>query len=401
MGQFNSSAEFDWQIKSLNIRPGISYQSASYDDSPNLEDDERGYLNGRKELNTLAGSFRADYLAFGKLRLVAALRAEKYNNPDKLYGSWQFAGTFPIAENHRLSAIYSRANRSSFIINSHSNYTWNRAGRMPPRYIHFAGNKDYDLMTIDMIELGYRAKPSEKMIVEAELFASDSRNYGALMANSTTLNVGPEIFQYAENPIAMLVATEPYVDIVYQNMDLTARQIGATVSMDWIISSKLIAKMHATWQKTTLQNYWDYSRDEIIQRQMMSLADQIAPNAGQIMSGEITKLTTSEKPEDFTDDVEHKSTPSLWGMGHLIYKPIEKLELSSYGYYFSEQNFVNQYAKAKIDAKFILNAKATYTANKNVSVFLNARNILNNSSQEFAFMDKIGGLYLVGLRLSY
>ena len=399
--QFNASAEYDWQIKSLNLRPGLSFQSASYDDSPYLEGDESGYLNGRKELNTLAASIRADYLAFGKLRLVAALRAEKYNYPDKLYGSWQFAGTLPLGEKHRLRAVYSRANRSSFIINSHSNYTWDREGRMPPRYIHFSGNKDYDLMTVDMIELGYRVKPSDKMVLDAEVFASDSRNFGALLPNSTTLHVSPEIFQYASNPMMMLMATQPYVDIVYQNMKLNARQIGATLSMDWIITPKLITKMHATMQKTTLDDYWDYSRDQIIEMQMMSLAGQIEPNAMAIMTGQISELSTSAKPNDTRDGVEHKSTPSFWGMANVIYKPFDQLELSSYGYYTSKQTFVNQYDVANIKAKFILNAQATYKVNKYAEVFFNARNLLNNDSREFAFMDNIGAIYLGGVRFKY
>jgi iron complex outermembrane receptor protein len=401
MGQFNASAEFDWQIKALNLRPGVSFQRASYDDSPYLEGGESGYLNGKKELNTLAASLRADYLAFGKLRLVAALRVEKYNYPDKLYGSWQFAGTLPIGEKQRIRAVYSRANRSSFIINSHSNYTWNRIGRMPPRFIHFSGNEDYDLMTVDMIELGYRIKPANNIVIDAEIFGSDSRNYGALMANSTTLNLSPEIFHYADNPMAMLMATQPSVDIVYQNMGLNARQIGTTLSLDWVLSSKLIAKMHATWQKTTLQDYWDYTRDEIIEMQMMSLAQQIEPNAMEIITGQLTELSTSAKPSDFRDDVDHKSTPSLWGMINLIYRPAENIEFSSYGYYLSEQTFVNQYATETIDSKFILNAQATYKVNEFAKVFLNARNILDTNSNEFAFMDNTGAIYLVGLRFSY
>lgn len=401
MSQFNASAEFDWQLKSLNLRPGVSYQSAAYDDSPYLKNDESGYLNGKKDLNTIAASLRADYLAFGKLRLVAALRAEKYNYPDKLYSSWQFAGTLPLGERQRIRAVYSRANRSSFIINSHSNYTWDREGRMPPRFIHFAGNEDYDLMTIDMIELGYRVRPAKNIVVEAELFGSDSRNYGALMPTSTTLNLSPEIFQYADNPMMMLLATQPSVDIVYQNSGVDARQVGASVSLDWVLSSKLIAKMHATWQKTTLQDYSNTTRDEIIEMQMMSLAAQIEPNAMNIMTGQLTELSTSIKPTDLQDDVEHKSTPSLFGMVNLIYKPVEKVEFSSYAYYLSEQTFVNQYANETIDPKFILNAQATYKFNKNASVFLNARNLLNDNSNEFAFMDNIGGIYLVGLRFSY
>lgn len=88
-------------------------------------------------------------------------------------------------------------------------------------------------------------------------------------------------------------------------------------------------------------------------------------------------------------------------MVNVIYKPIDNLELSSYGYYTSKQTFVNQYDVVDIDAKFILNAQATYKVNKYAEVFLNARNLLDNDSREFAFMDNIGAIYLAGIRFNY
>jgi hypothetical protein len=45
--------------------------------------------------------------------------------------------------------------------------------------------------------------------------------------------------------------------------------------------------------------------------------------------------------------------------------------------------------------------KASYNVYKNSSIFINARNVFHSTGQEFGFADKIGGLYLAGINLSF
>ncbi|MGQ1946752.1 TonB-dependent receptor plug domain-containing protein [Geofilum sp. OHC36d9] len=418
MQQINASTEYNWQLKSLNLRPGISYQSAALDDTPYLSAGQKGYLNGKKELNTFSASLRAEYLFLGKLRLVSALRAEKYNLPDKIYPSWQIAGTMPLGENQILRAVYSRANRSSFLINSRSNYLWNRNERgLFPQYMHFDGNENYKLMKIDMIELGYRIKPSKTLMIDLEIFGSESRDYGALLPEYSKLSLAEGMDAdyataagYIQSILAGGTLPDAYVNIKYQNLPVDARQIGLTASIDWIISPKLVGKFHGTIQQTKLNDVMDHTISEITEAQLNDAYPSFEQLAGGILYGEIAvpleeQLANSAKSDfqftDYKDNVEHKTTPAFWGMAGLTYKPVTKFTISGYGYYYSEQTFNNQYETATIDPKLILNMQATYSPGRQFSVFINARNLLNDESGEFPFMDEIGDIYMAGLRFKY
>jgi iron complex outermembrane receptor protein len=382
VGQFNASAEYDLQLKSLNLRPGISYQSVYYDDSPYLdgEDFQNGYLNGKKELNTASISLRADYMAFGKLRLVAAFRADKYTNPDPWYASWQFATTYALAKNRTLRAVYSRANNSSLILNTHSDYRWDRSDLgLPPDELHFSGTPDINLMTVDMVEIGYRSRLWRSVLIDAEIFASESRDYINLVADHSSVD---------------LATGKSYVQITYKDSPLNARQIGGTINLDWIITEKLIAKAHATMQETTLQDYFDYAKNEVIAMQL----GRLQQGQGEVIDG---KLVSDYSPTDLKDDVEHKATPGLYGMIGMIYRPTEKFEISANGYYTGEQTFINQNTTVIIDAKTVFSGQISYRPIENIEVFVHGHNLFNNTSTEFAFMDPVGALYLGGLRFNF
>ncbi len=407
IGQFNASMEYDLQLKSLNIRPGVSFQSVQYDDTPYLDDSSTssGYLNGKKELNTTSVSLRADYMAFGKLRLIAALRAEKYTDPDPVYPSWQFATTYPITENRILRAVYSRANNSSLLLNTHSDYSWNRSELgIPPTTLHFKGTPDINLMTVDMIEIGFRSRLFKSLLVDAEIFGAKSRDFISLDADSASLT-----------PTSPTTA-ETYTKIAFRDTPLEATQIGASVNIDWIISEQLIFRGHANLQQTMLDNYSPYSKLEGMAMQLELLRDR----AQRIGAGEInpsdekamspvemkngsfyTNFSPSDNENDFEHDFEHKATPRFWGMAGLVYRPTDKWEFSSNGYYTGKQTFINQNATFNIDSKLIVNAKASYKPVDNIEIFLHGHNILNNNSVEFAFMDPVGTLYTGGIRFNF
>ncbi len=414
--QFNAIAEYDIKLDNLVIRPGLNYQSISYDDSPYILSMGRGYLNGKKNIDIAAGSVRFDYKPFEQLRLIAALRTEKYNYPDEFYTSWQFVGSYKINDNHLFRLAYSRANQSSFLVNAHSNYTWRLINRSFPRIMQFNGNKEYDLMTTDMIEIGYRVRPAKSVLIDLEAFYNQSENFGALMPSSTSLAVF--------NPLNVLNGLEApdvngLVNMQYSNLDLTASQIGASVSIDWVLNEKLIANAHLTVQKTTLDNYLPASRDEIIGNQALALMSD--PNLESSIQTELYMLglgiangsidptaidyviasTSNAIPDVFKSDYKHKSTPDYFGGFSLTYKPIEKIEIVPQGYFYGEQSFENQYGTIKIDSKFLLNAKVAYKVNNNLKLFVNGRNILNSKSVEFAYMDEAPMLVLGGVSYKF
>ena len=54
-----------------------------------------------------------------------------------------------------------------------------------------------------------------------------------------------------------------------------------------------------------------------------------------------------------------------------------------------------------VDPKFIVSLKVSYKFYKNNAIFFNARNLFNDQSREFAFVDKTKGLYMLGLSLNF
>lgn len=401
MGQFNTSAEYNINLSSLLIRPGISYQRVFYDDSPHLEEGRISYLNGKKTLNTLGFSLRLDYTLFEKLRLISALRTEKFDNPDDWYTSWQFAGVLPINDNNTVRAVYSRANRSSFIVNAHSNFTWNREGRTPPSLVFFDGNPNAKLLSMDMFELGYRMRPNKRILIDTELFLSKSKDFGALTSQKSGIYNIPQILGGA--------TPETRVYISYLNLPFKVQQLGASVNMDWILSEKLVIRMHGTLQKTTLDDYYDLSRNDISRQQLGISAAALTQLVGGIMGGTIDPtnpnnlipITSDWQPTELKNNVKHKSTPDFWGTVGLTYRPTTKWSIAADGNYYTSQTLKNINGVYNIDSKFVLNSKIAYKTCSKAEIFMNARNLFNNKSTEFAFMDEIGGIYMVGMRFNF
>lgn len=409
--QFKAQTEYNWNLGKVNIRPGISYQSMSYDDSEHIAKVGNGYLNKKQTINIFAGSARFDYLPTEKLRFVAALRAEKYNNPDDIYASWQFVGTYKINDNNLIRAVYSRANQSSFLVNTYSNYTWEVVNMPYPRVMQFDGDPNHDLKTMDMVELGYRIRPAKKLLIDLEAFYNESEDFGALMPSYSDVNIYNALDVLGDHTgQTKPLAAPDSVNIKYTNLALKSKQFGLSVNVDWIISERLVANGHFTIQKTKLDNYLAYSRNELIaylvvdatQGALTDLGTKLAN--GEIIPEDVPAVVRGESsnwPTDTRNGYEHKSTPSYFGGFSLTYRPCKKIEILPQAYFYGQQEFENQYSTETVSSKFILNAKLSYKANENLRFFINGRNVLNNKTKEFAFMDKTGGLYLAGLNFKW
>jgi len=83
------------------------------------------------------------------------------------------------------------------------------------------------------------------------------------------------------------------------------------------------------------------------------------------------------------------------------YEMNNKVNLNLNGYYLDASTLTNKHASFNLSSKVILNLNASYKFWKDCSVFLNLRNLLQDNSQEFAFMDQIGSKYYMGLRLNF
>jgi iron complex outermembrane receptor protein len=319
VNNINISAEYNFVVGDLSIRPGIAYQRNYYDTyvpdyiNPGTDDYSWTYHDPGTytydfsnptphlssffiydaELTNIAPSLRLDY-KLNDLRLIAAIRSDKTNAPDQWNASWQFAANYSINDNHFVRVVYSRANSSAQLVNSHSNFCWTRTDLHNPYKIQFSGNKNAAIMYVDNIELGYRLKPTQALLIDAELFYSMSTDYGCLQAEKSMMTMheselwgvinefktqlgpgnSPELIAGAvRSKMASLMKSKSVIQ--YDAMPYNVRQGGIGINVDWIISPKLVAKVNANMQFTTIDNYYAYNQTQNISNQLNGVKQQI------------------------------------------------------------------------------------------------------------------------------
>ncbi len=474
----NISAEYDFNFDfGLSVRPGISYQNINTEDytpvwankqtykwkyedpgyryDSNDKDHLSGFFNYTCKMTTFAPSIRLDYKV-GDLRLIGAFREDKTNIPDKWTPSWQFAANYSINDNNFVRVVYGRANRGTNMVSSGANFEWTRTSLVYPSRLHFSANDDPSLVKIDNVELGYRTKPSNKLLIDAELFYSKSSGYGALMAYSASMNISPanknSLVAYLHSAGDALLAQvakgegdifnenmdkglilEPYASIRYNNLPYDVKQFGLSFNVDYIISSKLIAKLNANFQKTTIDNYYQYSQTADIQKMLgvsTASATEDFKNAvavlikSRLVDGKSLDESIESAFVDYhdaatdwlkfgaamneqTSSIEkenghaHKATPSFYGMLGLIYKPVQKLEVAAFANFVGKRTYQTKYGADELDNRCTANLKVGYKPMQNFELFVNAHNLFNTKDREFTCSDEIGGVYTVGVNFGF
>ncbi len=379
----NANLEYDINIGNLNIRPGYSYQLAKYNDLDFLRYEGQGFLNGIRDFNSNAFSLRADYKLLDDLRIIGALRGEKYNTHNNPYLTYQLIGVYDINEKNNIRLVFSKANRSPFLVDTYADYMWDRVGRPEPGYIYFKGQKNLDLLKMNMVEIGYRIKPANNIMVDLEGFYSIAKDFGALYPDSANLNG-------AQNGTG-----RTWVRMTYSNLDLKSKQLGLTATFSWVAKENLLIKFFGTYQHTRLENAIVFTQDETI---MYMLGIAATNGLGY----------STDFPSD-KENINNLATPAFYGGAIVNYSTLnQKLNINLNSYFYTRQEFNSKYTKKDLDTgeyipdivspKIILNAKVSYNIAKPLDVFINARNILGEK-KEFSYMDNIGTLILIGASL--
>ncbi|MCG8697939.1 MAG: TonB-dependent receptor [Bacteroidales bacterium] len=373
IGLLNANAEYDFNFGGFNLRPGISFQQAKYDDTPYISTTARGFLNSERDFESTAFSLRGDYTIADRIRLIAAGRGEKYSTNDKLYFSYQLIASYNLNDKHYFRVLRSRANRGPFLVDTYADYYWERDGRPTPGYIYFQGQKNMDLLTMTMNEFGYRVKPLKNIQADLEVFYTKSVNYGALY---------PDSVQF-DNSLG-----RHWVRMSFDNISMESEQIGVSANISWVAKQNLIVKLYGTWQQTKLTGYLPIGQEGTIDFMLQDAA---------LSGGSSTNF-----PKQL-EDGDHKATPAFYGGFIVNYSPIEKLTCNINGYFYSKQEFYTKYNPmdrteniVTIDPKVIVNIKVNYQLINTLDLFINARNIIGEK-QEFGYMDDIGTLFLIGL----
>jgi iron complex outermembrane receptor protein len=399
MSTINANVEYNYQIGKLIVRPGFNYQSASYDDSKYIQEIQAenptkiiGGLFGKEQSSTLyAGSLRAEYTFFDKLRLIAAGRIDKYADLEKQYYSYQFVASYKVNDNNLLRAVYSRAYRGGFVADLHENFK-NQIVTNQVKYIvpnvptsvsynqYYIGSctagTEMDLMSTDLIEIGWRSTLSKAVQIDIEAFSSYAKNFNAMVSSFDTSYVyytNTELGLGSGNSALPKTIT---IDnpMTFQNIPLTAQQYGVSATVNIAFNKNFSTKIYGTYQETYIRHH-------------------------------IT-------PDNDTVNRVHRNTPAFYG-GFIATYLLNKWDFTTNAYCYTEQTY-NHYwysgskdpnaetnAADQINAKFILNGRIAYKMTPTNKVFIEGKNLLFDKSNEFGFSDYTGSLFFVGVSMNF
>ena len=371
-------AEYEWAIGALRIRPGINFRTAIFDDTPYFDASLRaGFLNEQKAITSFAPYLRADYFLLKKrLRIFAALRLDQFNFPDQPYLAYQFGGHFRLNEHNAVRLNIARANRAPNIIDVHVDRLIPLG---PTSRLLVLGEKQADLLTSTMYELGYRSKISDNLQLDVEAFGNTRNNYSDFInIAATSSDANPDVTITPQKTM---------------NMPLETRQWGVTASLNYS-HEKWNIKPFISWQRTTLINSSLYPNTADAPPTPSNNND---PEQFNLNSGKGTRI-------------QHTGTPDIYGGFVVNFKPGERWELNTNAYFYGSQEYyyfpnstINNGVSGigTVDAKFLLNARAAYRPMQDLSIFVTGKNILDNRSNEFFFTDKIGVRAYAGLNFEF
>jgi len=346
-------AVFEYEIKwkNLKIRPGLSYRQAVYNDEKAVAEygKDRAFLGEEKKLQTKSGMLRAEY-NLKKLRLISAVRIDKYNNPDNYYFPYQFIASYKISKKNLLRFNISRANRGAFLLDTYYNQNF----QFGPIKVEMRGNDDLKLLVMDMVEIGFRSVVTKKTTIDLELFSQKTKNYASLEA---VKNNNSSLFEFQ-----------------FLNVNVTAQQYGGTINLNYILNKKLNFKAFLTIQRTYLENY---------------------------------PVIIAKSTQDTVENIKLNSTPTYSGGLIMNYQLSKKINININSYLLSKQQLNTTTRVEENDNYYtlptivVLNAKVSYKLTKWGMIYVNARNLLNQNREEVIWADRLSPSVFLGVNLNF
>jgi iron complex outermembrane recepter protein len=382
---FNSTdvtAEYNFhKIRNLDLRPGLAYRLANYNDSRYIDvSKNEGLWSGNAKSETKAVSLRADYHAMdNKLRIVAAGRLDNFNFPTKSYLSYQFDATYKLNENNLVRASEAKSYRTPLLIDLYTNL--NETGPLPltnPNQVfllQIRGNQQIRLLSSQTETVGYRSKLNHHAAIDIQAYYSRTKDFSDVVFESGAFDsTGP-------------VSFTGLVDI--NNLTVHTRQFGVTIAFDYIVDKWQI-KPFVTFQKTSLLDYSPYGN---------------SPNAPALPSNNSNPAVYNIYSNAGTT-INHLATPSYFGGFYINWAASSKVNCNVNGYFFGESTELEasnltyhdgSRGVQHVPATVLLNAVVSYKIAAGFTVFGNVRNILDQRQVEFYKGDSPAFMAFAGL----
>ena len=384
--------EYQFHFKNLYLRPGFSYRKSDY--SGLLIDDEAWGENPHQEPNsnrimeTTSLSILADYMLANQVRLIGGLRLDHYSINDNPSFTYESGITYRFNKNNLFRLVYSRANRAPFMLDSFIGknvrlMTWLGDYETGiPVILQFNPNTNTDYLTNRNIELGWRSKLSPKLDIDTQVFFSYLDDFLDMPTYSFDIDsVNYDIPIVVEN-------------LVYDNIDFRkARQFGISYTIGYQPTRNIDFKFYGMLQET--DSIWD--RQELLAYNL-KVGDEFERMFG------FRNYTPAQLDSAINETVKEKpgSTPRWYGGFMVNIQPVNRVNLNINGYYSGSQTFsgvsVNDEYYSKIAPYWVVNFKGSCRFWKNLSAFVNVRNMLGKH-REYAFTDHIYDTVLFGFEL--
>ncbi|MDR3094883.1 MAG: TonB-dependent receptor [Bacteroidales bacterium] len=432
-GVFNTDIDYNYQWNNLNINPGIAMSFNTLNGDGN-----QSYFAGKQSLSTWTPSLRLDYKPCDQLRFIGGVRMAKYKTPDNYVFSWQLVGNYSFTDKSILRAVYSRANRSPFMMDVNSNSSVNvisNRDRIRTTEIFMEGNKNLKLAIVDMFELGYRQKIGKHLLLNVEAFYSELKNLNTAQLTDMKVKIDPSTISLDN------VATMPhYLYYQFENIPDVQQQTGITIELGVVANDKLSFRLWGTGQLSYIKkkhmtselfvdqgNFaptipgmafvlaYSYSaaynqvinpeednKDAAQAAGIKAISKYIVGWDGSQIIMEVTKKDMEDQINQ-TEYIRTKShvTPTFYGGGEMNWQILPKLSFCLNAHGFSSYNYANQFLSATVQSKMLLNANIAYKFMDYATLSLAVNNILNATSPEFGFMDKVGTQWYLGFNFKF
>jgi Outer membrane receptor for ferrienterochelin and colicins len=379
---FDASLMYNCTIGHLSLKPGLSYRSAIYDDTKYSDTaNKTGIFNTKGEIITQSAWLRSEYkMLHKKLSLVAAVATNTFNYPGDMYLSYQFAAGYNLCKKHMVRAVYSRTPRSASIYDTYVDQTvpgYFPIGNRKYFMLRLEGNRNLDLLKVDMLELGYRGQIARNWNIELELFRLWSKNYSAAILQQGRMEM--------RGTDTLLV-----IPLMPTTLPVIGKQVGATAAISYS-QRKWEIKSYVTVQYSAMDHYAHFTNLP------ETPATYLSPHPQQ---NNIYSAMGSVSPR--------RNTPAVFGGFIVNYAATGKLHIGVNAYYMSSHKVRHSSSVTyndgirgidHIDGKCLVNAHISYELVKKVQLSTSFKNILNDTSREYFKTDDIPFMFTGGIQV--
>src|SRR5690606_462422 len=122
---------------------------------------------------------KADFSPIDALRIIGAVRADKFNAPDDTYIGYQGIASYKVNSKNILRLLVGRSFAGSFITSTYINMSFSD----PIVNFSVLGNDNLDLLQNNIIELGYKTQIGEKLSLDLSFFQQKYTNFSAQVSS--------------------------------------------------------------------------------------------------------------------------------------------------------------------------------------------------------------------------